>query len=447
MTELGIGQKEILSQREKLSNEQLGNLISAVGNHEGKAITLLLMEHGRIYSVRNLYHEFMGAQGEKIGWRPNPITPFEYCHFSFLPIGLVASWERDPDLKTRGYGITPYGEKEGVPLVGLLLDFSERHPEFSLSQVFGSTSSPSQPKDIQTPEGKANFKKRAPILRLKIFRELVAAKLPIRESDLANAIGEYAVMIGQHLAQLADLNIIFYESTKKDQPYTFYTLSQERPNEKPKQYSTLPSLTDKVYNFFLNLSPSTEVNREEIADSLIKANPEMGKLNKQALEYNISAICSYLAKQHYLEQGKFRQVLQSEITLSDAQKTTLLELVDLIDRFQGQDPDILEEGRRKAMEIINDPQRVFHLLKKAKESSAHANRSSQEESKDYIRSLIEKHPQATNTDLFHLQHRKPRLSRSTIKNITHFLKENNRVAVSGGKTQQHFTAVDPEREN
>lgn len=447
MTELGIGQKEILPQREKLSSEQLGSLISAVGNLEGKASTFLLMEHGRIYSKGNLYHEFMRAQGERIGWRPHRTIPFQYCQFSFLPIGLVAFEEIDPSLKTWGYGITPYGEKEGVPLAGLLLDFSERHPEFSLSQVFGSTSSPSQLKDIQTPEGKTNFKKRAPILRLKIFRELVRAELPIRELDLAYAVGENPATIGQHLARLADLHIIFYESTKRDQPYAFYKLSQERPNERPKQYSTLPSLTEKVYNFFVNLGPSRGVSPEDIADSLIYENPEMVELDKKALQSNIVGICSYLSRQKYLEQGKFKEGLQSEITLSDIQRAALLELVTLINRFQEQDPETLEEGKRKAMEIINDSERVSRLLKKTKQNSAHANRSSQERSKDYIRSLIERHPQATNTDLFNFQDRRPRLSRPTVRNVTRSLQRENRVNVSIRRMKKHFTAVDSEGEN
>ncbi|MBI2613231.1 MAG: hypothetical protein HYW62_00445 [Candidatus Levybacteria bacterium] len=447
MTELGIGRKEILSQRERLSDEQLGNLISAVGNLEGKAITLLLMEQGRIYSKGNLYHKFMGAQEERIGWKPDRAIPFQYCQFSLLPIGLVALGEKDHDLKTWGYGVTPYGEEEGIPLAGLLLDFSEKHPEFSLSQVFGSTNSPSQPKNIQTPEGETEFKSRSPILRLKIFRKLIAAKLPIRESDLASTIGENAGMIGRHLALLADSHIISYESIRKDQPQSFYALSSEKPNERLTQHSAFSSLTEKVYSFFLNLGPSKQITLEDITDSLIAANSEMGKLNKQALKRRISTICSYLAKQHYLVQGKFKEGLESEITLSDTQKATLLELVALINRFQGQEPEILEEGRRKAMKIIHNPHRVSHLLRKAKESSGRANKLSQGEGADFVLSLIKEHPGASVEDIFKFQDRKPRLSMANIGVIVHRLRGNDRVSVSRRTVKNRFTAVDSEREN
>lgn len=422
-------------------------LISSVGNNEAKAMTLLIMQHDRIYSGSELFREFIGAQGEKVGWRPNKSIPFQYCQDSLSPIGLVAKEAIDEQLTTWGYGITPLGEREGKALIGLLLDFSEEHPELSLLQVWGSTNSPSKSKYIQTSEGEAEYKNRAPITRLKIFWELVTRQLPIRTRDLANAIGEDESKIGHHLDQLLKSNIISYETIGSDQPYAFYKLSKERPINPPKQYKTSPFLTKQIYDLFLNSDPSKQIAREEIADSLIQTTPKIEKVDKKSLQRTISSICSYLAKENYLKQVKYGRDLQSEITLSDQQKATLLELVTLIDRFQRQDSKILEEGRRKAMVIINNPERVANLMKKAKENSGNANKLPIEEHANYFLSLIQDHTGSTNTDLYNLQDRKPKLAKGSIRGITQLLEKKNKVTVSREKNQKHFTAVDSEGEN
>lgn len=131
-------------QKERLSDEEMGNLISALGNHEAKAIVLCLMTPGIIYPRYDLYRAVIQAQGQNIGWRMNREGPFKYCQNSLSPIGLVTHEVINPDLSTYGYMKTEYGEKIGVPLAGLLLDFSLRHPDFSLQDFFASTSSPSQ---------------------------------------------------------------------------------------------------------------------------------------------------------------------------------------------------------------------------------------------------------------------------------------------------------------
>jgi len=441
MNEAGVGRTETLPHRERLSDEQLGNLISSVGNSESKGVVLSTMEHDGVYSGTELYKRFISVQGERTGWRPHRGIPLHYCQLSFYPIGLVAKKKIDADLKTFGYGITEYGEKEGNALIGLLLSFSEKHSELSLLQIWGPTYSTSKSKGMQRSEG-TEYKKRAPIVRLEIFKELVTRQLPIRRMDIAYAIGENGRNIGKHLEQLAHSGIISYEATKIGQPYSFYRLSFKRPNETPKKYKHSPSLAKQVYNFFLKSDQSREATSESIANHLIQTNPEMGKLDKENLRDNISRICSYLTKEHYLEGRKFSENLRSEINLSDQQKATLSELVTLINRFQRQDPEILKEGQRKAMEIISNSERVSNLLRKAKENSASANKLNIEERSKYVLSLMQDHSGSTNTDLFTLQDRRPKLSKARLTQITSFLQQNNKITVSQEKNQKHFTAVD-----
>lgn len=127
--------------KERLSDEELGNLLAAFGNNEAKAVTLIAMRKGVIYSEYDLYSAVIEKQGEGVGWRQSRGVPFTYCRSSFENIGLVAKSVSDPVLETWGYLKTDYGEELGDALAGLLLDFSLRHPEVSLYDIFGSTTS------------------------------------------------------------------------------------------------------------------------------------------------------------------------------------------------------------------------------------------------------------------------------------------------------------------
>lgn len=172
--------------RERLTDEQLGNLISAGGNHAAKAITLILMADSNIYSEDDLHRTLLFHQDQQIGWRMRKEVPFSYCARSLAPIGLVTKEVIDPDLSTYGYQITDYGKRIGIPFYGLMLDWSEKH-RINLTEFWGATHSRSpitQIQQVSTGE-EAEFKKRAPITTLKILRQLVTAPdLPIREIDL-----------------------------------------------------------------------------------------------------------------------------------------------------------------------------------------------------------------------------------------------------------------------
>ena len=128
-----------------MPNEELDNLLAAIGNNEAKAVTLLVMRTGTIYSQRDLHQAVIHAQGKSIGWRMRKRSPFGYCEDSLSPIGLVTKEVIDELGTTFGYARTEYGEQVGVPLAGLLLDFSRRHPEnVSLYRLFWSTASSSK---------------------------------------------------------------------------------------------------------------------------------------------------------------------------------------------------------------------------------------------------------------------------------------------------------------
>lgn len=196
-----LGPKEVTPVKE-LSLEELGNLLSAVGNNEAKAVTLLVMRSGVIYTRPDLFRTVVETQGSLPGWVFNMSLPFDYCEYSLAPIGFVTKEVLDPNLGTYGYIKTDRGEKLGMPLVGLLLKFSQKYPGHALVDFFASTvSSTSKSQEIATVTGETTeFRKRSPVFNLKIFRGLISAPdLPIREADLMQRIGEsHHSIVGEH---------------------------------------------------------------------------------------------------------------------------------------------------------------------------------------------------------------------------------------------------------
>lgn len=85
-----FGPIEATKGKESLSQKELENLIVSMGNSEAKALTLLLMKPGQIYTVVGLQKEILAAQGAKPGWKTSFNVCYGYCFDSFEPIGLVA---------------------------------------------------------------------------------------------------------------------------------------------------------------------------------------------------------------------------------------------------------------------------------------------------------------------------------------------------------------------
>ena len=361
------------SKRERLPDEEMGNLISAIGNHEAKALTLGLMEPEHIYSSGDIHRRIIGAQGNSAGWKMNQRGPFNYCQFSLAPVGLVAQELMDSDLKTTGFMKTRKGEVEGDALAGLILDFSLKYPEFSVQDFFGGT--PSSSKVQETSEG-IEYKKRAPMTRIKIFWELLSSELPARKADFVNKIGESPETIQTHLRALGDAKIISYESVGHDKPYTYYKASEDAPIEPPEPFKKYATMTSFVYGL-LRDNPDREWTADDVAEEILKS-PNFHASQEYATHYS-SNVMNYLKQKGYVERRKFGEDLMSEINLNDNQKNMIFDLINMLNNFQNQESSALVFGKRRLQEILGDPELVSKLMTKAKEHSSKANRTPHEE--------------------------------------------------------------------
>lgn len=379
-----------------LSDEQLGNLIAAVGNHEAKAVTLLVMRRRMIYTGEELHQAVLEAQGTLPGWRIHHQAPFKYCERSLSPIGLVAREVVDPNLNTYGYVRTEHGEQIGVPLSGLLLDFSRRYDNVSLNQIFGATQSTSPIKEVSGQEENIEYRKRSPIIRFRIFGKLTTTELPIRETDLAESIGEKRDYVRNHLHQLARQKIITYESVKRDQPYALYKASSQAPDNPPPRFARYTFLTQEVHQL-LSDHPARSWTAPEIADFFISKERYEEK-HRAGLIQSIAHILPHLKRHGYLEPPKISLSNKSLIDLTHQQRTTLTDLVNILNGFKDQSSEVVERGRKVASRFISNPNAVAEVMIKAREYSPLVNKYPSEELELIILSIIQ-----NNTDITAVQ--------------------------------------------
>lgn len=426
-----IQPQEVRATERKMSDEEVSNLLAAFGNHEAKALTLLLMRPHTIYSRSDIHRQVMEVQGENPAWRMNWAGPFAYCTNSLAPIGLVTREVIDRSIGTFGYEKTEYGERVGDPLAALLLDYSLKH-DFSLYQIFGPTMT-SGPKssDIEIKGEKTEFKNRSPLRRLKILRALLSMPLPTREADILGVANANQGIISNHLQELSRAGIITLETVIERQSFSLYRLSPNKPEGRPEKYQTYPTLTQKVYDVIVS-DPNKSWTIEEIFEKLRKLGT-----TKKYVDVVISRIAQHLIEKGYLERGIFKGNLKTQINLEDRVRLQLIDLTELIDAFQNQDPEVLERGmtliqkfRAGHMEI-----EIRRLMQKAKDNSPAINKRPPEETGLFILSIIQDGSPKTIREIQDLLERQydRKLNTGSIWGLLHKLKDKGLVVPEKGK--------------
>ena len=216
---LKFATQKIELERKPISDAEVGGLLAAIGNHEGKALLLLAMQAEQPYTRTQLRGVLKEQQGPKDRWKGmNESLPFLWCQHSLSPIGLVVKEIVDPERGTVGYMKKEKGDELGQALAGHLLAFSEEHPEVSLNGFFGSTQMSPKRKVVEDQQEK-DERSRAPLTRARIFAELVTTAVPIREADFARDFvegypAEYqdrSSSLRAHLKNLSNSNVISVE--------------------------------------------------------------------------------------------------------------------------------------------------------------------------------------------------------------------------------------------
>lgn len=376
----------------RIPDPEMTNLLSAFGNHEGKALLLSFMETDiprRAPELRGVMREIQGINPV---WIPSSKLAFEYCERSLAPIGLVA-YEFIDGFNNWGYARSRYGEEVGKPLAGLLLDYSRRHERISLYQMLGNTHTfNARSEDIPIP--------RAQETRLKIYWELLTGALPVRLADLEDRLGLDNKLIMGHLNQMQRFGLVEYESTPSEEPITYYKMAPKPPAENPTPFKGYKSYTDKAYEL-LTQDPDRLWTCGDMATETTKDRQTRTKLDSSEYFYQLtktfSSIFSHLRKNNYVEVSNFDNKRRSKVDLTPDQKEILNEFVELIDAFQNQDRAVIARGHSLATSLTELDIKV--LLEKARENSPNARTHSVERTEDYIYSIIVQNPGISATQM------------------------------------------------
>lgn len=412
---------------ERLSDEKTGNLLASFGNSEAKAELVIEMPPGEICGSADLQRLINYAQGKHPGWRVDHGTTRHWCERSLAPIGIVAMEITDSQSNKYGYLKTRYGDEVGVPLAGLLLDFSKRHPEVSLYQLSGpTTSSSSDRTDINTQGESVEFRKRAPATRLKIFRELAKRNPPFRVADLLKATGEGVDAVSKNLKTLDDFGLISYDAVKGQKPFVAYKLAASVDDVNyPNQEAQTKGLIQIMYD-----NRERWLSLSDIVDEFKKSDPNNPKYQNLTKE-QYRSLCGQLDGRLSAWKNKglatvrdFQGRDRSTIYLTDEQRTLIVEFVNLIDRFQSQDSSILQIGRALANSLTAEDK--ANLMAKANESSPFGrNKSSYEEMRMIFLRLIQENPNLTEETIKKMLREKPfskRLGNGGIEAILNHMK-------------------------
>ncbi len=380
--------------KESLSTKEMENLIASVGNSESKAATLLVMKPGIIYSGYALQQELIKSQGPNPTWKMDHQGVMHYCERSFEPIGLVAGEVTDELSRRVGFVKTKYGEEVGDPFAALLADYSLRHPNLSLYTLFGATLSSGKGKEVTDD---TEYRKRAVSARLKLFWELTTADLPLRVANLGDETGEDRVQLAQHLANLGRYGVLQYNAVKYGQHFTGYKVTEQGVGFMKSDVRTdIPNIGPVLAEIFVG-NKERWLTRGDVSEEAMKTAFKKHVDNKTdrkvQIERQMGGIVQRWVNKGYLVVGGFHDDLRSTVNLTTQQRNDLIELLEILDKFQKQSPDIVRTG----IELVNQmtPQKVALLMAKAKQASPFANRESVENFADELSLIFSVQPALT----------------------------------------------------
>ncbi len=335
-----------------LSDEGLYSLLAGLGNHEGKALLVALMEKDRIYTKPELHQLMIGAQGDKPAWELHRGLITEWITFSLKPIGFVAEEVIDSKNNVYGYTLTDYGIDVGKPAAGILLDFSLQRPEISLHQIFGSTSSSNK-------DGR-----RSPQTRFLILNAL--AKNPAEKmtvSQLVRKLASFNVSQSSVIQALKELNdtLVTYQ-TKDSTGQTLITISTiisadlegSIRHMKPYRAAVIRVLREHAGEE-LSL-----VQLLQLVDSQNAGNTGRIERLKEFL---------HILQEHHVITGLQPDMdTLTSVSLNETQRQAVGELLNGLTSLQNGNPETIQQGLQ-LIKKLSHPAFVSTLIGKAKKSA------------------------------------------------------------------------------
>lgn len=351
MSEAQLPQAEFLPPAEALTDEQLGGLLAAVGNHEAKAVVLGSMQNGVAYNMSALHDLFIEAQGDAVSIKGGVANQIAYCKDSFYPVGAVAKVRYGENLR---FELTESGETYGKALAGHVLDLSLRYPDTSLRQLFGMTHT-----------SKTSREPRSPVQRVQLFRLLPTMDEPIRVAQIERILGVTGDVLSNQLKWLDKAGLITHQSGHSEDIATKieFLIPQDFGGAGAK------SVGRKTVDGILRELASgadTVVTYDEIVKAVYGRNQKIGR----------SAISRYLRELEVsgrIIKNELDGNNRSVIYLKTETRTLFTEVVDIYDLALSDAPTFIKMGKAKLAQVLSNPADVRRLIAKAYSNSPEAN--------------------------------------------------------------------------
>lgn len=380
----------IAEEENAIVKQETLDLIAGIANHEAKALLLVFLDqqpqyYGR-YAMGKGFNDFIGPGNP---WPKAPAGAFQYCSDSLEPIGQVVEGEVETIRGiSNGYAISPYGREVGLPLAGLLLDWSLRHPDISLQQILGPTNTRGET--------------RAPQNRLQTLAELLSTDKPSpsiadlttidpktwRELDYHRKLSNVSHAVGGlSRAGLVRLEQVNDANTRR------YTVIN--PNI-PENFASRGIYAEAIYTYVQKLHGLgiDDFSAKECLDFCLQwfaHKPETSDIDPAKIRREIT---QRLGTRREVFPGIQRQELYNEgnltkVVLNEEYRDALDDLLNIVLAIDEGRPDTVEEGKRLARELAEDNTLKVAIMAKAQQFSPAANKLPAERITKQIVSILD----------------------------------------------------------
>ena len=368
---------------------------TGVGVSEMHAIAYVLMAINEgPFSQKDLMKLFYQAQGEELVWKTGPNVQFRYSQNTFVPAGLAQMNIETRNLINRhepvDVNVTEIiGSKEDITrtlaVCGALLEWGLSDGAANLVQrkVFGSTHNK---EGEETTVGST-------LLRKAILKG-VLAQPGTSETALVKTLGMSGVepdILRDLLSDFVKDNILIKEDAADLEKRSFELTGDGYKHPAIKREQLAPEAR-AVYDMadIFAVSGYETVSAAQLFDAIVEQQPDMDQTKLRFV-----LVKALADEKEYVQGGKpkvtknipvlisvdgsFNEGARTKYTINPDCADSIKELLNSLDLIETGDPNALNEYAEKAVQMLNKPTYIRHLVFKAKNSSPFKNFLSNQE--------------------------------------------------------------------
>jgi hypothetical protein len=277
------------------------------------------------------------------------MNQMNWCNGSLEPNGLVVRAESDRS--PTQVAISEKGRAQGLPLAGLLLDFSEVY-EIPLNAVFGGTAS--------------RYGLRSPLIRYRLIGKLLTHSKGTTLQALVESSGAAAQpIIQKHLRKLSVAGLVEYNDWDEGVNQTRYRLVDR--GYEPQSRAT-PWLAQAVKR--LRQTETVTID-EFVAHYRSKLPRETSGLSRDQISRQTVSKLFHLVKRGVVDKPEGRSANQTvPVRLTKEQAEMWTDLIGRLKSFRLQEPEALDQYGQLAYDLLRYPGHVASLLNRSAEASA-----------------------------------------------------------------------------